>query len=239
MSEPEPETTEPETEETPLEPEPVEEEAEEEEAADPGPEPEPEPSELEMEAAAKKSQTAWKRYSSTIAGHWDGTGAELRECPLCLDQHKGFVDLRFAGHYPKEMVDAIQTYLGVSVERSYKQSGKHNACTFCDAEGKVSTGSNVPKFRSVPCPECKGFGYTPPPSAGGQAAGNGAGDASSVPYDPPSPADDLTHGDVDEFGEPTFLPDGRENPNYGKRPAYKVQVEPWGTTANLTAQSAG
>ena len=42
--------------------------------------------------------------------------------------------------------------------------------------------------------------------------------------------------DVDEWGEPMILPDGRENPNYGRMPHRKILVEPYGMTANLRAE---
>ena len=41
---------------------------------------------------------------------------------------------------------------------------------------------------------------------------------------------------MDEWGEPMILPDGRENPNYGRMPHRKMLVEPYGVTANLRAE---
>ena len=37
------------------------------------------------------------------------------------------------------------------------------------------------------------------------------------------------------MNEPRILPDGRQNPNFGKWPQYKIQVAPYGVTAGLNA----
>lgn len=188
----------------------------------------------QAEKAAKDAAADWNRLRQRTIDRWEGEGEYLRDCPLCLDQHKGLVDLRHAGNYPREAVDAVMGFLGLAREQDYKQSGSHNACTFCDANGKVATGSKVPEFTTVTCPECNGYGYTPPPTPSKIVVDGPVGNVVQLP----PPTDDLEHGEVDDMGEPRVLPDGRLNPNYGMRPAYKVMVEPFGVTAGLTTMNA-
>ena len=187
--------------------------------------------EAQAEKIMRDATNDWERFKKRTVERWQGEGEYLRDCPLCFDQHKGLVDLRHAGHYPQEIVDAVMGFLGLARERAYKQSGKHQTCSFCDGEGKVQTGSHVPGKTTVDCPECRGYGYTPPP---GHALATATSHNGEV-IDAPNPVDDLEHGEYDEFDEPRILPDGRENPNFGRRPAYKVPVEPWGVTAGLRA----
>jgi hypothetical protein len=51
------------------------------------------------------------------------------------------------------------------------------------------------------------------------------------------PVATMAYDEVDEWDEPRILPDGRENPNFGKMPNRKIPVEPWGVTAGLNAMS--
>jgi len=188
-------------------------------------------SDHEFQKIARDAASDWKRLRARTIDRWGPDGQRLVDCPLCLEQHKGLIDPAHAGQYPKEIADAVMGFLGMQVERNYKSSGKHNQCSFCDGEGKVATGSNVPEHRNVTCPECKGFGYTPPPGTATAAPANGAGDGSFV-HDP---HEDIVTGDFDNWNEPRLLPDGRQNPNYGKQPAFKTSVEPYGVTAGLGA----
>lgn len=197
----------------------------------------PTPAGLNAEQADKIANDAardWQRFKQRTIDRWEGEGEYLRDCPLCLDQHKGLVDLRHAGNYPREIISGVMGFLGLARERDYKQSGSHTPCSFCDANGKVATGSHVPEHVTVTCPECRGFGYTPPPTAQGTVV---ALPGVTAPP-PPPPTADIETGDVDNWGEPKILPDGRPNPNFGRQPAYKVQVEPYGATAHLNTVNA-
>lgn len=188
-------------------------------------------SDTEAEAIRKQAFTDWNRFRERTIARWKSEGSHLLDCPLCLDSHKGLVDVRDAGMYPKEIVDNVMSFLGLAREQDYKQSASHTPCSFCDANGKVSTGSHVAEFTTVPCPECKGYGYTPPPGAGGTVTAIGAAPSAAQVGVP----DDIQTGEIDNWGELRVLPDGRPNPNFGKQPSFKVLVEPYGVTANLTA----
>jgi hypothetical protein len=188
----------------------------------------------QAEKAAKASATDWKRYSERIKEKWSGYEQNLAECPLCTDDHKGFIDLTMAGRYPDELRRVIMEFLGLAQPIEYVQSQHTKTCTHCQGEGKVRSGSRVPEFAIRKCDDCNGFGFLPPP----QGARNGAViDPQSLAVDLP-PAEDFERGDFDEFNQPQTLPDGRTNPNYGRRPAYWIPVEPWGNTVGLTAQDA-
>lgn len=183
---------------------------------------------------ANERSKAWERFKQATIEKWLEEGAHLRDCPLCFDSHKGLVDVRDAGMYPKEITDSVMAFLGLAREQDYKQSSSHTPCSFCDANGKVATGSHVPEFTTVTCPECKGYGYTPPPSSGATVTPIGA--APSAPQI--GVPDDIQTGEVDNWGELRILPDGRPNPNFGKQPSFKVLVEPYGVTASLTATAS-
>jgi hypothetical protein len=190
--------------------------------------------EQEAEKIRKAAEGDWERFKARTVARWKGEGANLLDCPLCLDGHKGLVDVRDAGQYPKAIVDNVMSFLGLAREQDYKQSQSHNACSFCDANGKVATGSHVPEFTTVTCPECKGYGYTPPPTGNGtvtQISSAPSAASAGVP-------DDIQTGEIDNWGELRTLPDGRPNPNFGKQPSFKILVEPYGVTANLTATAA-
>ena len=187
-------------------------------------------SESEAQAIRKQAFSDWNRFRERSVARWKGEGAHLLDCPLCLDSHKGLVDVRDAGQYPKEIVDNVMSFLGLAREQDYKQSGSHTSCSFCDANGKVATGSHVPEFTTVTCPECKGYGYTPPPSTGATVTLIGSQTAPIAQGVP----DDIQTGEVDNWGELRILPDGRPNPNFGKQPSFKVLVEPYGVTAELS-----
>jgi hypothetical protein len=234
MSETETEQQPEEPEETPDETPDEPEEEEEEQQDEPAAQSVPQFSEIEAEKAAKDSATDWKRLSARTLDRWGAYASQLVECPLCTDDHKGFVDVNMAGRYPQDVVRGIQQFLGLSQPIEYVQSQHTKTCTHCQGEGKVKSGSHVPEFAVRKCDDCNGFGFLPPP----QAARNGAViEQSGVMVDLPPP-EDFEHADVDEFNQPMLLPDGRANPNYGKRPSYWVQVEPWGNTVGLTAMDA-
>lgn len=187
-----------------------------------------------LEQRAKRTETSFKTYARAVERNYESDFAYLADCPLCPDQHKGFVDVRHAGLVPDEIQNAVRMYFGVAREKDYAHSQTTRTCPECEGEGKVATGSHVPAHVTITCPSCKGYGYVPPP---GHASSNGHEDRPLT-----GPLADLpvtqAYEEVDEWDEPRILPDGRENPNFGKMPNRKILVEPWGVTAGLNAMSA-
>jgi hypothetical protein len=223
-------------------------EGEEEEAAEPA---EPaEEEEIEFSAppqpvddfevlAGQKSQSYWeKTVGPRIVAEWGDSAKYLLECPLCMTTHKGFVDARDQGRYPPQIVKAIQEFMGISQEVEYVQDEETRTCPRCEGYGQTSTGSKVPTQLKHTCSLCAGYGFVPPPSGSAHPSPSGAlPDNGTSPVLAP-PVDDFGKPDVDNWQEPRILPDGRENPNYGRQPSFKVLVDPWGITAGLGAQDA-
>ena len=224
-----------------------------EDAATTEPEPDPEPDESDaqpappltpqpagrhmtpeaLEKRAKSAETRFATYARGVRGLYEDEAENLLDCPLCPTFHKGMVDARFAGMLPEDVADAVRYYLGVAREKVYKLSRTHTMCGECDGEGKVQTGSHVPGHAAITCTNCKGYGYMPPPASTQTIAPNG-----TVQVSPEAITEALqSQEDVDEWGEPRILPDGRENPNFGRMPNRKILVEPYGVTANLNAHS--
>lgn len=228
--------------ETPAEPEPEPKEGELEPDAEPEPaQPEPEPAQPEawitpeeIEKRYNQIRKAFTTYTGRVTATFGDEAVELLECPLCSGFVPGFVDRRAAGQLARDIVDTTSLYLGLAREQDYEADPDIAACTRCKGKGKTKTGSTVPGKETVTCRHCNGFGYYPPPSSGtnGTAAVT-SGDLTAVTAAASGP-----QGDRDDWGEPRILPDGRENPNYGKMPHMKIRVEPWGATANLTVQDA-
>jgi hypothetical protein len=189
--------------------------------------------------AGQKSQSYWdKTVGPRIVAEWGDSAKYLLECPLCMTTHKGFVDARDQGRYPPQIVKAIQEFMGISQEVEYEQDQETRACPKCNGYGKVKTGSLVPTQATTTCPTCKGYGWVGPnPHPSGPSPSNGQIDPTSAQGVVP-PVDDFGKPDVDNWQEPRILPDGRENPNYGRQPSFKVLVDPWGITAGLGAQDA-
>lgn len=200
-----------------------------------GPVPEPQGSGLtpeEAERAFRKIESSFRTYAASVERNHPSFESDLIPCLLCPPNHPGFLNVHDAGRVPREVVDAVQAFLGFAREIDYAPAPDTRTCGTCNGEGKVASGSHVPEHRTRVCPVCNGFGYEPPPSSmrNGEfgIVPSEPAIAAAVPSGPPA--------DVDEWGEPRILPDGRANPNFGRMPAHKIAVEPWGATAGLVAQ---
>jgi hypothetical protein len=189
----------------------------------------------EVEKRYAKAERATVAYAKRIGEALGDLADDLTPCPLCPDVHKGFVNVSDAGRVPDPVKDVVMLYLGFATEAEYVPSPSHHVCTACEGLGKVKSGSRVAQWEALTCPACKGYGFVPPPGAENVVDVSGA---TVLPlHGPDSPAGGGT--DRDPSGEPRLLPDGRENPNFGKWPQFKVSVPPWGSTAGLVAQDAG
>lgn len=197
------------------------------------PETTPPASDMAAEETFKKLEAAGRAHRTKVGNILSEESYGLIDCPLCIASPvPGMVNLADAGNLHPEHLALVNHFLGISREIEYAQDPERGECPTCHGEGKTQTGSKVPQFATHDCSECRGFGYVPPPTLGVAADANGAThELTPADFAPPQ-----EHADVDNWGEPRILPDGRENPNYGRQPQFKIPVPPWGVTANLTAQ---
>jgi len=195
--------------------------------------------ELDGEKASKESEKYWKTAGPNILAKWGPYGQEyFFECPLCPTTHKGFIDQNILGQFPDATVNIVKRLLGIATEVEYEQDTDTRTCPKCSGHGKTKTGSLVATQATHTCATCSGYGFVPPPTRGATVSPpNGNPEHLELAAVPP-PVEDFDTPDVDNWGEPRILPDGRENPNYGRQPRFKVLVDPWGQTAGLTAQDA-
>ena len=183
--------------------------------------------------AAKKIDRSFKTYQAAVERNLGDEVTDWLLCPLCAaGMAPGFLNRHDLGRVPDEVVANVQTFLGFQREQDYPQDPGTQTCQTCNGTTKVKTGATAGEHMVRTCPNCKGYGYTPPP---GQAAKpNGA---------PPNVAEvvaenlaELETPERDNWGEPRVLPDGTLNANYGKMPQFK-QVHPtYGVTAQLTPE---
>lgn len=215
---------------------PDEDGAPDEDAPDTQPEPEPEPVDdpgPSPEALIKLGRS-FDNYGKNVASTYGDDFAALLECPLCPGNHKGFVDLRYAGQVPREIESEVYAYLTASNVGTLEQDPGTHACSVCKGKTMVRTGAIAGQYVTVTCPNCKGYGYMPPPGTPPAAATqNGNGEMPVVPLEQTGPSED-----VDEWGEPRTLPDGTVNSNFGMMPNRKTIHPVYGVTANLTRAEA-
>lgn len=211
---------------------------EEEEATEPAPdeaEPDTEPVDEEQLKRLAKITTSFKTYTSSVERNMGDEIVDLLACPLCYGtDHPAFLNKQGAGRVPDEVKEAVLMYLGFAREQDYAPDPQTQTCRTCQGKGKTATGSHVAGRETRACPTCKGSGAEGLAAAPGAPAGNGVAPDEGFTLDVPG---ELAP-DADNWNEPRVLPDGRENPNWGKQPQFKVMVEPWGVTAGLNAVSA-
>jgi hypothetical protein len=212
--------------------EPVEEEGTEEDIPFEEPEeqaePEPEPpaahgrSERELEAIRKKLDTSantWRRRVEELLGE---DFAALTPCELCGDDIPGF-------HWPAELLqpdneiqERLLAVLRQPAVMTYNPDPDTRECDRCSGKGKLELPGIVPGNETKVCGQCKGYGYIPPPVP----TGNGYADVAQVTPSGINAEDAEPPQDADIWGSPRLLPDGQENPNYGKMPQYKMPTLP-------------
>ena len=170
----------------------------------------------EREAQQKKLDAEAKRHTERITALLGDEAEDVTECPFCDPQLQGyFYDSQLAtprSEMQAAMIDALKRPLQVE----YVQAENISQCNHCKGLGKVLTGSLVPRNESVACRGCNGFGYLPPPTM----AQNGGISTDQLEQLVAVGGPELVYEDVDNWNHPRLLPDGRENPNYGRQPQY-------------------
>lgn len=232
MSDTEIEEQESETEDAPDESQPDEPEITEEDAAeeeespgefvDTGVDPEAEPearglTEAEIEKRYKALEREQTRHTANVSKIMGDEAVELIVCPLCEPELGGFLRMESLDHPRDEMHEAMIGVLKKPPQVEYKPAPHAVECIDCDGLGQVLSGSRVAGKERIVCPTCSGAGYK---TAGG-SQGNGAGIQPTSEYVPSGLPYEPLEEERDEFGSPAVLPDGRENPNYGKTMRHK------------------
>lgn len=178
------------------------------------------PEDLEkMRKKLDQSAATWTRRVEELLG--DDFGM-LIPCELCSFDIPGF-------HWPAEIQtpiseqhDRLLRVLREPAAPEYRAATQVRQCGDCDGYGKVNSGSKLPQHSTVTCPACKGYGYVPPPVPGG----NGVVTAPVAGIELAQEEEQEAPADADIWGSPRLLPDGQENPNYGKMPQYKIASLP-------------
>jgi hypothetical protein len=219
---------------TPDEEEQHEEAQEEETAVEQPEEEEPaEPTDLDRERALKAIDKSFNTYKAAIDRNLPDEVNDRIGCVLCYSgSYPGFLNKHDLGRVPEEVQANVQMFLGFAREKTYRQHPALSTCQVCGGETKVETGAKAGDYIVIPCDNCNGYGYTPPPGKSAPANGHQVTDAEHVAAN----LADLETPDRDNWGEPRVLPDGTLNANYGKMPQYK-QVHPvYGVTSQLTPE---
>jgi hypothetical protein len=196
---------------------------EEPEPEEPAPPPVPEGMSIEeLEKVRTKLDTSantWRRRVHDLLG---AEADMLVECELCDPLLPGF-------HFPADVLQPrdelharLLDVLRAPAAPEYRPDPFTTECGTCGGWGKTLTKGHVAGKTERVCPTCKGLGFQSPdaPQAVAPSAGNG-----EVVYDLPNEEPLVTDGN-DVWGSPKLLPDGQENPNYGKMPQYKNPTLP-------------
>jgi hypothetical protein len=193
------------------------------------------PTQEDWEKRFQKAERYFATYTKRVSEAWEEDAVHLTALSLSPSAPPGFIDLRDAGRIPDEIKTPVLEFLGFAREQDYEPDPQTSECRTCKGKGKTKTGSHVPNRETRACPACNGSGAE---GLGiGQPAAMGNGELRDTFTLAPSGGEIAV--EADNWGEPKILPDGRPNPNWGRQPQFKELVEPYGITANLTAQDVG
>jgi len=197
------------------------------EAEPPSGEPPPESDEPQgltpeqLEKRDKAVEKAFALYTKKVTELYEEDAVNLLAAPISPSAPTGFIHKADAGRVPKELQGAVLDFFGMPVEADYELDPTKPACDTCKGLGKIKTGSRVPQYETLICGVCAGKGFTEygVPTANGQQEPTPELVAAAVADDP------AAKPDVDPWGHPRWLQDGRPNPNYytmgpGVDPAY-------------------
>jgi hypothetical protein len=176
----------------------------------------------ELEKVRTKLDTSantWRRRVNDLLGD---EADMLVACELCDPLLPGF-------HFPAELEaprDELHARL-LDVLRApaapeYRPDPFTVECGTCGGWGKTLTKGHVAGKTERVCPTCKGLGFQSPDTP---AADPSNGATANVAFDLPN-EEPLVSDGTDVWGSPKLLPDGQENPNYGKMPQYKNPTLP-------------
>lgn len=180
-----------------------------------------------------KIDRSFNTYKSAVERNLEDELTDWLFCPLCATGSvPGFINRHDLGRVPDEVVANVQTFLGFARETEYEQDPGTATCETCKGKTKVRTGALSGDYITRTCPNCKGYGYMPPPGSSAQHTGTNGSAVEAVS----EALADLDTPDRDNWGEPRVLPDGTLNANYGKQPQFKEVHPVFGVTAQLSPE---
>jgi uncharacterized protein YbaR (Trm112 family) len=174
-------------------------------------------SEAEIEKRYKALEREQARHTTNVTKIMGDDADELIVCPLCEPELGGFLRIESFDHPRDETHEAMINVLKKPAQVTYREAPHSVQCHDCDGLGKVLSGSRVAQNELIACPTCKGAGNL---VQGGSTEGGLVVPAGSE-YVPSGLTHEPLDEERDEFGSPALLPDGRENPNYGKTMRHK------------------
>ncbi len=123
-------------------------------------EPEPVPAPASDEGpsleAIHKLGKRFETYAKAVGDTYEEEGQYLYPCPLCPDNHKGFIDLRAAGQVPGEIAAEVHCFLTGSAVGDFEQDPGTKACPVCKGKTIVKTGAIAGQWITQKCPNCGG-----------------------------------------------------------------------------------
>ena len=201
------ETTTPDTPETPDEPEtPEEPEAEPEPPVTP-----PESNEALMEQVFGQAQKRAKSYMKAVPELLGAAAADLSLCPRCTDLLPGFILPPQVKPVVGDQLVAVKLSIGEGLPVEYASADDASQCQACQGQGKVKTGSHVPKQDVLRCRHCEGRGWIGPRAAAMPAAAVEVNGHADIDYAPP----------VEEAPELDPWGRTRSDPLYGVMPGFE------------------
>lgn len=146
----------------------------------PADEPVNEPDSLaQMEEIGKKLDGVQKYVARKMGEILGEHAADFEVCDLC--SYWNTPGWRHTGQLPAELIDQLLHVLNQRAPADLLTDEYSRACTKCNGEGIVLTGSKVPGQDRLPCVDCKGLGWQPVgPERGGALLARANGPA--TPY---------------------------------------------------------
>lgn len=120
------------------------------------PEPAPPDTESRLDAVTTALAKAARTYANRVAAIFDGDWMGASVCPLCADDFPGIVT---PAPRSEATVAAVRPIIGLPDLSTYRDDKYARTCDRCDGLGKTLTGSRVPAYATMNCPECLGAGF--------------------------------------------------------------------------------
>jgi hypothetical protein len=173
--------------------------------------------EAEIEKLYRELTKEQKRHDSALTRIFGDDVSELVTCPFCEPELAGYLRVESLDHPRDEMHEAMIAVLKKPAQVNYKEAPNSVECHDCDGLGKVLSGSRVPGKELIACATCSGAGNL----VQGGSQQNGLAIPPGSEYVPSGLEHEPLEEERDEFGSPAYLPNGQENPNYGKTMRHK------------------